>query len=155
MVRGSASTIHITVRRASHAGRYRLWAEVDGDFGVALARSTTLAGLRRNATRAIRRQWKLGQLGGMRGRPRDGPVPEIEWHPSTRRYARLAGRELIEIRRRMRESERTALRIERGLRRAGAYAREARLIARGQVHIAIDLERSRRTGRFEVAPWSP
>lgn len=82
-------------------------------------------------------------------------MPKIQWHQSTRRYARLAGRELTEVRRRIRESRRTVLRIERGLRRAGAYAGEARYIARGQVYIEIDLKKSRRTGRFEVAPWSP
>jgi len=67
----------------------------------------------------------------------------------------LAGREVAEIRTRWRESERTVRRLERGLRRAGAYAREARFIARGQVYLALDLKRFRRTGRIEVAPWSP
>jgi hypothetical protein len=62
---------------------------------------------------------------------------------------------MAEIRRRRRESERTARRLERGLCRAGAYTREARFIARGQVYIELDFERSRRTGRLEVAPWSP
>lgn len=82
-------------------------------------------------------------------------MPEIRWHQSTRRYARLAGRTMTELRRRMRESTRTVRRIERGLRRAGAYAGEARYIAHGQVYIETDLKKSRRTGRFEVAPWSP
>jgi hypothetical protein len=62
---------------------------------------------------------------------------------------------LFEVRRRWRESERKVRRIERKLRRAGAYAREARLIAQGQVYIEVDPEKSRRTGRLEVAPWSP
>lgn len=149
-VRTSASPVHITVRRSSAAHRYRLWAEVDGDFGVTLARSRTLAGLRRNAARAIRLQWRVARDGGASGRP-----PAIRWHRSTRRYARLAGRELAEIRRRWRESERKARGLEQALRRAGAYAREARFIARGQVYLELDLERSRRMGRLVVAPWSP
>lgn len=62
---------------------------------------------------------------------------------------------MSEIRRRWRESERKILRIERRLRRAGAYAREARFIARGHVYFEVDRERLRRTGRFEVAPWNP
>jgi hypothetical protein len=86
----------------------------------------------------------------MGGRP-----PEIVWHRSTRRYARLAGRDVAEIRRRLRASDRTARRLEWELRRAGAYAREARYIARGQLYVELDLKRSRRTGRFEVAPWNP
>ena len=147
--------VHITVRRAAAAARYRLWVEVDGDFGVALARSDTLGGLRRSAARVIRRQWRLGYLEDTFGRRKaDGP-PELRWHRSTRRYARFAGRELSEIRRRMGESERTVRTIERKLRRAGAYAREARLIARGQVYFELDLEQFRRTGHFEVAPWNP
>lgn len=151
----SSSVIHVTVRRSSRAGRLRLWAELDGDFGVVLAQSNTLSGLRRNAVRALRREWKLGHLSEAHGRHGAAPIPEIQWHKSTRRYARLAGPELTELRRRMRESTRTARRIERGLRRAGAYAREARYIARGQVYVEIDLKRLRRTGRFEVPPWSP
>lgn len=149
-MRESAAPVHITVRRCSGVQGYRLWAEVDGDFGVALARSRTWAGLRRNAARAIRQQWKIGRPGAPHERP-----PEILWHRSTRRYARRAGRELAEVRRRMRAAERAARRIERGLRRAGAFAREARFIAQGQVYLEIDLERSRRTGRLEVAPWNP
>lgn len=146
----SSSVIHVTVRRSSGARAYRLWAEVDGDFGVALARSRTMAGLRRNATRAIRRQWELRSPGEM-----GAQHPEIRWHRSSRRYARMAGREVVEIRRRMRESEQTARRIERTLRRAGAYSREARFIAFGQVYLEVDVERSKRTGRLEVAPWNP
>ena len=147
--------VHITVRRASAAARYRLWAEVDGDFGVALARSNTLAGLRRNTVREIRKQWRLGYLEDTLGRRYAEGPPEIRWHRSTHRYAQLAGRELSEIRRRIRESNRTIRTIERSLRRAGAYAREARLIAQGQVYFELDLERSGRTGDFEVAPWNP
>lgn len=154
-MRESSLVVHITVRRSSGARRFRLWAEVDGDFGVALARSCTLGGLRKNATRVIRQQWKMGRLEGTNWRNGASPAPEMLWHRTSRRYARLAGRELAEIRRRWRESERTARRIERGLRRAGAYAREARFIARGQVYVELDLERSRRTGRLEVARWSP
>lgn len=147
--------VHITVRRASVLVRYRLWAEVDGDFGIALARSNTLAGLRRNAARAIRKQWRMGVLEVTLGREGARAPPEILWHRSTRRYARLAGRDLSEIRRRWRESERKIRMIERRLRRAGAYAREARLIAQGQVYFEVDRERFKRTGRLEVAPWSP
>jgi hypothetical protein len=84
-----------------------------------------------------------------------GPAPAIVWHRATRRYGRFAGRDLSDIRKRMRESQRTMRRIERQLRRAGAYTKEARLIARGQVYLEIDPKRSRRTGKFEVAPWSP
>ena len=61
---------------------------------------------------------------------------------------------MSEIRKRWRESERTALRVERGLRRAGAYAREARFIARGQAYVELDFARTRRTGRFVDAAWS-
>ena len=147
--------VHITVRRASTAARYRLWAEVDGDFGVALARSNTLAGLRRNANCEVRRQWSFGYFDDTLGRRKpDGP-PVIRWHRSTRRYAQLARREWSEIGRRMRVSEGTIRSIERSLRRAGAYARGAKLIARGQIYLELDLERSRRTGHFEVAPWNP
>lgn len=149
------SRVHVTVRRSSGRARYRLWAEVDGDFGVALTQSNSLSQLRRNAARAIRKQWNTGHLNDTPGdRGADAP-PEIVWHRSTRRYARLAGRELSEIRKRRSESERTIQRIERRLRRSGAYAREARLIARGQVYLELDLEGSRRTGQLEVAPWSP
>jgi len=147
--------IHITVRRASASARYRLWAEVDGDFGIALAQSNSLGGLRRNATRAIRQEWRMGRLEDSPGRPGTGALPEIRWHRSTRSYARLAGRELSEIRRRWRESERTVRSIERVLRREGAYAKEARFIAHGQVYVEVDLGRSRRTGRLEVVPGSP
>lgn len=146
--------IHITIRRASAAARFRLWAEVDGDFGIALARSNSLDGLRRNAARAIRQQWRMGRLDVTRGRPGAGAPPEIRWHRSTRRYARLAGRELSEIRRRWRESERTVRSIERGLRREGAYAKEARFIAYGHVYVELDVGRSRRAGRLEVVPGS-
>lgn len=149
-MRTSPFVIQITVRRSSGAARYRLWAEVDGDFGVALAQSQTIAGLRRNAIREIRRQWRLGWLGAKGGSP-----PEIVWHRSTKRYARLAGRELSELRTWMRESDRKAGRIERALRRAGAYAREARFIAHGQVSQEMDLKKMRRTGRLEVVPWNP
>lgn len=152
---GSLSQVHITVRRASVAARYRLWAEVDGDFGVVLARSDTLTGLRRNAARAIRKQWSAGQLEGTFTRRGAGPPPPIVWHPSTRRYAQLAGRELSEIRGRWRESDREIYRIERKLLRAGAYAREARYIAPGLVYVEVDLKRLSRTGRFVVAPWNP
>lgn len=146
----SSSVIHVTVRRFSGARAFRLWAEVDGNFGVTLAQSRTMAGLRRTATRAIRRQWELRSLGGM-----GAQHPEIRWHRSSRRYARLAGREVVEIRSRIRESNQTVRRIERTLRRAGAYSREARYIALGQVYLAVDFERSKRTGRLEVAPWNP
>lgn len=148
--RRSSVEVHITARRSSGGRRYRLWAEVDGDFGVVLARSRTLAGLRRNAARAIRQEWKLGHLGET-----GGALPVIVWHRSTRRYARLARREWDELRRRLRESERTARRIERRLRRAGAYAQEARFIARGQVYLELDIARSRRLGRLEVAQGNP
>lgn len=154
-MRNRAPRIHLTVRRASVSARFRLWAEVDGDFGVVLAQSNTLAGLRRNAAWAIRKQWSMGHLEGTLGRDRAGVPPEIVWHRSTRRYARLAGRDLTEIRRRWRESERRIRRIERRLLRSGAYVREARIIARGQIYLEVDLERSRRTGRLEVARWSP
>jgi hypothetical protein len=147
--------VHITVRRASSAAQYRLWAEVDADFGVVLARSDTLAGLRRNAARAILSQWRLGQLENAPGHGGAKAPPEIRWHRSTRRYARLAGRDISEIRRRMRESERKIRKVEARLRRAGAYAREARVIAQGQVYIEVDLARSMRSGRLEVVPWSP
>lgn len=100
-------------------------------------------------------QWRRGYLEGTLGGDGSSAPPEILWHRSTRRYARLAGRDVTEIRRRWRESERKIHRIERRLRHAGAYAREARLIAQGQVYFEVDLKRSRRTGRFEVAPWSP
>jgi hypothetical protein len=150
-MRNDPSKVHITVRRASLTARYRLWAEADGDFGVALAQSNTLGGLRRNAARAIRRQWMMGFIEGTLGPKGARAPPEILWHSSTRRYARTAAMDLFEVRRRWRESERKVRRIERKLRRAGAYAREARLIAQGQV----DPEKSRRTGRLEVAPWSP
>ena len=155
VMRNGSPRIHITVRRASVSVRYRLWAEVDGDFGVVLARSNSLAGLRRNAPRAIRRQWSMGHLEGTLGRRGPRAPPGILWHRSTRQYARLAGRDLSEVRRQRRESERRIRRIEWRLRRAGAYAREARLIARGRVYFEVDLERSRSTGRLEVAPWSP
>jgi hypothetical protein len=154
-MRNSPSPVHITVRRASVTARYRLWAEVDGDFGVVLTRSNSLARLRRNAARAIRKQWSMGHLDGAPGRPRAGAPPEIVWHRSTRRYASLAGRELSEIRRGWTESERKIRRMEQRLRRAGAYAREARLIAQGQVYVEIDLDRFSRTGRFETVPWNP
>lgn len=147
--------VHITVRRASVSARYRLWAEADGDFGVVLARSNTLAGLHWNAARAVRKQWRWGYLEGTLGRDGARAPPEILWHRSTRRYARLAGRDLSEIRRRWRDSERKIRRIERRLRRAGAYAGEARLIAQGQVFFEVDLERFERTGRLEAPPWSP
>ena len=121
-MRNRAPRIHLTVRRASVSARFRLWAEVDGDFGVVLAQSNTLAGLRRNAAWAIRKQWSMGHLEGTLGRDRAGVPPEIVWHRSTRRYARLAGRDLTEIRRRWRESERRIRRIERRLLRSGAYS---------------------------------
>ena len=145
----------MTIRRASASSRYRLWAEEDGDFGVALARSDTMAGLRRNATREIRKQWREGYLDESRLRRGPGSPPEIIWHRSSRRYARLAGRGMVEIRRRLRDDERTIRRIERGLRRAGAYAREARFIARGQVFREVDLKLFRHTRSFEVVPWNP
>jgi hypothetical protein len=154
-VQDRRSRVHITVRRSSVRARYRLWAEVDGDFGVVLTRSNSLARLRRNAARAIRKQWRLGHLDDAPGRPGAGYPPEIVWHRSTRRYALLAGRELSEIRKRWNESQRKIHRIERRLRRAGAYAREARLIAQGQVYVEVDLERFSRTGRFETVPWNP
>jgi hypothetical protein len=142
-VRTSDSAVNITVRRSSDRRRYRFWVEVDGDFGVALAQSRTLAGLQRNAARAIRHEWTMRS-------PREKGVrpPEIAWHRSSRRYARGAGRDVAEIRRRLRASDRTARRLERGLRRAGAYAREARYIARGQVYVELDREGSRRAGRL-------
>ena len=149
------SRVHVTVRRSSVRARYRLWAEVDGDFAVVLTRSNALSRLRRNAARAIRKQWSVGHLDDALGRPGAGAPPEIVWHRATRRYARLAGRELSEIRRRWSESERKIRRIERRLRRAGAFAREARLIAQGQVYVEVDLERFARTDRFETVPWNP
>jgi hypothetical protein len=118
-MRDSASLVHITVRRASISARYRLWAEVDGDSGVVPSRSNTLVGLRRNAARAIRKQRSMGYLEGTPGRRRAGTPPEILWHRSNRVYARLAGRDLAEIRRRWRESARKIRRIELRLRRAG------------------------------------
>jgi hypothetical protein len=154
-MRNRPSRVHITVRRASVSARYRLWAEVDGDFGVVLARSNTLAGLRRNAARAIRMQWSMGHLEGTHRRRGAAALPEIRWHRSSRTYALLAGRDLIEMRRRWSESGRKVRMIELRLRRAGAYAREARIIAQGQVYFEEDLERARRTGRLEVAPWNP
>src|SRR5690348_10096534 len=98
-MRNGPTRIHVTVRRASASARYRLWAEVDGDFGVVLAQSNTLAGLRRNAVRAIRREWSLRHFGGTGARRRADPRQRILWHRSTLEYARLAGRELSEIRR--------------------------------------------------------
>jgi hypothetical protein len=154
-MRNSTFQVHITVRRASVTARYRLWAEVDGDFGVVLTRSNSLARLRRNAARAIRKQWSMGHLDSAPGRRGAGATPEIVWHQSTRQYARLAGHELSEIRRRLTESERKIRRMEQRLRHAGAYAREARLIAQGQVNVEIDLDRFSRTGRFEIVPWNP
>ena len=97
----------------------------------------------------------MGYLEDTTGRHQAGAPPEILWHRSTRRYAHLAGRDLSDVRWRWRESERAVLRIERNLRRAGAYAREARLIARGQVYVEVDLERFRRTGLLEIVPWNP
>ena len=154
-VGNSPLQIHVTVRRASASAPYRLWAEVDGDFGVALARSHTAAGLRRNAIRGIRRQWKLGYLEDGRVPHGAEACPQVIWHRSTRRYARVAGKDMAEIRRRWRESERRIRRIERGLRRAGAYAREARFIARGQVFLEVDLDHFRNGRPFEVAAWNP
>jgi len=104
VMRNSPPLVHVTVRRASISARYRLWAELDGDFGVVLARSNTLVGLRRNAARAIRKQWSMGYLDGTRGRSRAGTSPKILWHRSSRAYARLAGRDLSTIRKRWRES---------------------------------------------------
>lgn len=153
-MRQSPLTVQVTIRRASASARFRLWAEVDGDFGVVLARSRTVSGLRRNALREIRRQWHLGYLEETRRPGKTETCPEIVWHRSTRRYAHVAGRDLAEIRHRVRESTRTIQRIERGLRRAGAYAREARFIARGQVFLEVALDPAHGFS-FEAVPWNP
>lgn len=149
-----APWVHVTTRRTGIAARDRLGAELDGDLGVVLARSCTLAGLRRNAARAVRRQRTLGWLEGYCGRPGAKAPPQIRWHRPTRRYARLAGRDLSEIRRRWAESQRKIRRVEARLRRAGAYAREPRIIARGQVYIEVEPS-SLRSGRLEAPPWCP
>jgi len=86
------TVLHLTVRRS--AGRFRLWAEEDGSQGTAVARANTLAALRRNAERTIRREWVENGFRKDEYAPGPDGFPVIEWHRSTRAYAKQAARML-------------------------------------------------------------